>query len=37
MTTEFRPIYATIIKRWAGYRRTRTILKEGLTTRGVFG
>lgn len=36
MTTDFRSVYATMIKEWMGYGDTKTILKGEFPTLGVF-
>ncbi|RPI50994.1 MAG: DUF1501 domain-containing protein [Acidobacteria bacterium] len=36
MTTDFRRVYATVIKEWLGYDDTRAVLKERFDTLGVF-
>ena len=37
MTTDFRSVYATMIKEWMGVDDTRSILKADFPTLGVFG
>ncbi len=37
MTTDFRRVYATMIKEWLGYDDTRTVLKGEFQPIGVFG
>jgi len=36
MTTDFRRVYATVIKEWLGYDNTESVLKERFETLGVF-
>jgi uncharacterized protein (DUF1501 family) len=36
MTTDFRSVYATMIKEWMGYEDSKTILKGDFPTLGVF-
>lgn len=36
MTTDFRSVYATMIKEWMGYEDTKTILKGDFPTLGIF-
>jgi uncharacterized protein (DUF1501 family) len=36
MTTDFRSVYATMIKEWMGYEDTKTILKGDFPTLGLF-
>lgn len=36
MTTDFRSVYATMIKEWLGVDDTKSILKSGFPTLGVF-
>jgi uncharacterized protein (DUF1501 family) len=36
MTTDFRSVYATMIKEWMGYSDTKTILKSDFATLGVI-
>jgi uncharacterized protein (DUF1501 family) len=36
MMTDFRSVYATMIKEWMGYEDTKTILKGDFPTLGVF-
>lgn len=36
MTTDFRSVYATMIKEWMGHEDTKTILKGDFPTLGVF-
>jgi len=36
MTTDFRRVYATLIKEWLGYDDTATVLKGNFDTLGVF-
>ncbi len=37
MTTDFRSVYATMMKEWMGFDDTRSILKGSYPTLGVFG
>jgi len=37
MTTDFRRVYATMIKEWLGYDDTRSVLKGDFDPLGVFG
>ena len=37
MTTDFRSVYATMIKEWMGYGETKQILRGEFATLGVFG
>ena len=37
MTTDFRSVYATMIKEWMGVDDTKSILKSSFPTLGVFG
>ncbi len=37
MTTDFRSVYATMLKEWMGFEDTRTILKGDYPALGVFG
>jgi uncharacterized protein (DUF1501 family) len=37
MTTDFRRVYATMIKEWLGYEDTQAVLKGKFDTLGVFG
>ncbi len=37
MTTDFRSVYATMLKEWMGFDDTKTILKGDYPTVGVFG
>jgi uncharacterized protein (DUF1501 family) len=36
MTTDFRRVYATVIKEWLGYDDTQAVLKDTFDTLGVF-
>ena len=36
MTTDFRRVYATVIKEWLGYDDTASVLKGSFETLGVF-
>jgi uncharacterized protein (DUF1501 family) len=36
MTTDFRRVYATMIKEWLGYDDTRTVLRGEFQPIGVF-
>ena len=36
MTTDFRRVYATMIKEWLGYENTQAVLKGNFETLGVF-
>lgn len=36
MTTDFRRVYATVIKEWLGYEDTQAVLKDRYDTLGVF-
>src|SRR4029077_4265774 len=36
MTTDFRRVYATMIKEWLGYNDTNTVLKGQFDTLGIF-
>jgi len=36
MTTDFRSVYATMIKEWMGYEDTKTLLKGDFPTLGLF-
>jgi uncharacterized protein (DUF1501 family) len=36
MTTDFRRVYATVIKEWLGYDDTQAVLKQRFDTLGVF-
>jgi hypothetical protein len=36
MTTDFRRVYATMIKEWLGYQDTHVILKGKFEPLGVF-
>ena len=36
MTTDFRRVYASVIKEWLGYDDTRAVLKDSFDTLGVF-
>ena len=36
MTTDFRSVYATVIKEWLGYDDTKAILKGDFPALGVF-
>jgi uncharacterized protein (DUF1501 family) len=36
MTTDFRRVYATMIKYWLGYQDTKSILKAEVETLGIF-
>jgi hypothetical protein len=36
MTTDFRRVYATMIKEWLGYDDTQLVLKGRFDTLGVF-
>src|SRR4029077_1062036 len=36
MTTDFRSVYATMIKEWLGYDDTRAVLKGQFATLGAF-
>ena len=36
MTTDFRRVYATMIREWMGYQDTRTLLKGNFDTLGAF-
>jgi uncharacterized protein (DUF1501 family) len=37
MTTDFRAVYATMIKEWMGYDDPKTILKGDFPALGLFG
>ena len=37
MTTDFRSVYATMMKEWMGIDDTKSILKSDFPTLGVFG
>jgi hypothetical protein len=36
MTTDFRSVYATMIREWMGYEDTKTILQGDFPTLGGF-
>ena len=36
MTTDFRRVYATVIKEWLGYDDTSAVLKGSFDTLGAF-
>ena len=36
MTTDFRSVYATMIKEWMGYNNTKAILKDNFKTLSAF-
>ena len=36
MTTDFRRVYATVIKEWLGYDETQVVLKGKFEPLGVF-
>ncbi len=36
MTTDFREVYATMIKEWMGFDDTKSVLKADFPTLGVF-
>jgi uncharacterized protein (DUF1501 family) len=36
MTTDFRSVYATMMKEWMGFDDTKSVLKGGYPTLGIF-
>jgi uncharacterized protein (DUF1501 family) len=36
MTTDFRSVYATMLKEWMGFENTKAVLKADYATLGVF-
>jgi uncharacterized protein (DUF1501 family) len=36
MTTDFRRVYATMIKEWLGYEKSQAVLKGRFETLGIF-
>jgi hypothetical protein len=36
MTTDFRSVYATLMKEWMGFDGTKSVLKASFPTFGVF-